>query len=476
MYIISKSVHREDLPNISEEWQFQEERLDEFYNNHYYIGISTDIPVSFVNNEADYKCEPSDLLKFMDFSKHQYAYSDVQIPGVSFPKIRYSSFGKYHISTFRTTKTGLSQIAHSNQPRVENLKVPTPWDIVSAYADAAGYRLEFSDKGRVGNEIVRLIGGVKNIWFISHPAIIDLFLEMSNIKKVNEVRKLIRENIADDKVKGLIFEMLPRKSLNRKSLSFSEIMKLLKERDSNEVLDEKDSKLLIDWLLSNGLLRQGRTVSCGNCFTDNWVSISDFDSTIVCSGCLAEMQKPFGIQSIEWEYALNSLVSTEIDQGLLIHLLTVFHIFDGVNLLNHKGNVYGTYFGLEFVGEKDNKGKEVDIAVIVDGQLIIGECKVSGREFTTEFVQGFIDFAREVNSPKVILSCIEHVADLRKILENIRSGNIEVVVLDKNELFYQSPGLLYSIQFEVERGSEREVDKPEEFRKHLEYIREGWNE
>ncbi|MEW5818034.1 MAG: hypothetical protein AB1798_21910, partial [Spirochaetota bacterium] len=195
VYVISKSVSGKDLPTLGNGWSFQSERLNEFYNAHYYVGDSADIAVNFVENETEYKFEVPESLKYLDFSHHQFAMLDIQIPGITLPKTKSFSTGKVFFANYWVTKSGLTRNILSNQNEITKLTIPTSWDVISTFANAGGYRLKLSDKGLVGAEMVRLIGGIENLWIISHPKIVDLFLEMSNVNKVNTIRKLIREGV-----------------------------------------------------------------------------------------------------------------------------------------------------------------------------------------------------------------------------------------------------------------------------------------
>jgi hypothetical protein len=72
----------------------------------------------------------------------------------------------------------------------------------------------------------------------------------------------------------------------------------------------------------------------------------------------------------------------------------------------------------------------------------LGECKVSGREFSDQILRENIEFAQEIGSSKIFFSCFEHIEELQSRLKGIEVGNTEVKILGKDELFYQAPGLL----------------------------------
>ncbi len=279
IYVISKSLSANDLQGFVKNWSFQKEDLQEFYNSYYYIGDTEDIPVNFVNNKTEYKFVASDALKFLNSSNNQrqYALLDIQIPGITLPRVKDFSFEKLFFSNYWVTKSGLTHWIHWNRDEIIQLAVPSPWEVILTFADVAGYRIDLSDKGRIGNELVRLINGQNNIWIISHPAIINLMLEMSNVNKVNEIRKLIRENIDNEEVKNKIITSLPRKSLAKNNISYSLIKSKLMAKFDGEKLDSNSSNYIIEWLLEKDLLRQGKIVKCNTCLTENWVSTNEFE-------------------------------------------------------------------------------------------------------------------------------------------------------------------------------------------------------
>lgn len=461
VFVISKSLSKDDLPVLKDGWSFQKEKLNEFYNEYYYVGDIADIPVNFIENETEYKFEAPESLKFLSPRDHQYVMVDIQVPGVTLPRIRGVSVGKALISNYQVSKSGLSQIKLSNSNEIANLVIPTAWDVVTTFADFAGFRSELSDKGRIGAELIRLIGGIENLWVISHPKIIDLFLEMSNVKKVNETRKIIYENIKDNEIKNKILNSLFRKSLSANNLSYSVIFTKLTEETDNEKIDHKLCNDIIEWLLEKDLLRQGKTIKCHTCYTDNWIAMNKFDTSIICSGCKNDIKIPFGINTIEWEYEINSLVSAVIDQGVLVHLLTGYKVFDGTNSIHHNKDIYGSYFGLDFLKAKtgDKSNKEVDVTFIVGGQLIVGECKVSGREFTAEILQNELDFAKNIGSRKVIFSCLDHFDDLENNFNDIKVDEIEVTLLGNKDLVCQFPGLSLDEELNKERKNRSPINK-----------------
>jgi hypothetical protein len=277
-----------------------------------------------------------------------------------------------------------------------------------------------------------------------------------------------RSNIENETIRKQIINSLPRKSLSHNNLLYSSIKAKLKSTHDESKLDDKSSITIIEWLLDKDILRQGKTIKCNACFTENWISINRFNSKITCNGCANEITKPFGIEKIEWEYEINTLVSSEIDQGLLVHLLTGYYIIDEAKATFYKKNIYGSYYGVNFI--KKGHSNETDIAFTVNGQLVIGECKISGREFTEDLIKENISFAKEINATKLIFSCLEHVEEVINKLQDIDCDNLEITILGKEDLLYQFPGFAYRNRSVIEAKNQQPINKPEDYKRSLEIL------
>jgi hypothetical protein len=474
VHLISKSISKDNLPLLDDNWIFQQDNLHEFYNKHYYIGDTQDISVNFIDNEAEYKLEIPEALKFLGSSNDrtifQYAIADIQIPGITLPRISGFFRGKVFLNNYNITKSGLADhILSATKDRISNIGIPSPWNIISVFSNSAGYSLEISDKGRITNELIRLMEKEENVWVISHPAIIDLLLEMSNTNKVLQLKHKLKESDINNEIRNEIIKSFPRKSLYNKNLSYSKIRTLLKDYGDKK-LDENSNKIIIKWLLDKSIIRQGSTIKCNLCFTQNWIPVAKFDSTIICTGCMSEIKNPFGIDKVDWEYEINALVSAQIDQGVLIHLLTGFYFIDKLSLDYPKKSIYGSYYGLKFKDKSGKDKKEIDIGFMIDGELIIGECKVSGLELPEKEILGYIDFAREIQASKVVFSCLEDVEEILKVTDNIHAGDIEIIVLSKADLLYQYHGAANDRRFREERPEKSPIDKLAQYRERLESL------
>jgi len=123
----------------------------------------------------------------------------------------------------------------------------------------------------------------------------------------------------------------------------------------------------LDTLLALGVLRLGIERRCPHCEVPSWFHVDTLTQRVTCPGC--GTRYPLGATEF-WSYALNSLAQMSVLQGALavLHALTVlasqartfFAYSPSLDLFRH--NVAKPWH-------------EVDIACILDGQLVIGEVK-----------------------------------------------------------------------------------------------------
>jgi hypothetical protein len=396
---------------------------------------------------------------------------------MKYPKIQDINLGKFIFPNYWISKSGFSTILNFSKPEIKNIYIPSTWNLIKSFAIAADYDVDLSDKGILGNQLIKLLGGQKNIWPLSHPTIVNLFLSLSNVEKTNDLRKTLYEIIGDEKIKSKLLGLLPRKSLSDKKLSYSNIRSILKKEDikSDSILSDSQINNIVSWLIHKDVLRQGKKIKCDHCFLDNWISINDFRSSIICVGCGNSIKLPFGIDTIEWDYELNSLISYEIDQGLLIHLFTVYYFIENSSSTFSSSIVHGSYFGLNFLPltKNKNKKKEIDIALIIDDQLIIGECKISGNAFTDDVIKENLKLAQEINATKIVFSCFENKQQLLKIIEDLKISDYDIIVLGKEELFFQFPGLSRVKEINQRVGHQPSMDISSEFNEMIEHLGEN---
>ncbi len=465
VYVICEREITNELTDIPSNWHFQNNSINEFYNEYFYIGNSEDTIVFFNKNRTQFKLLKTDTLKFFEMGRNQSSYLELQIPDISIPKLDTLFWDKHSSKNYTVTKSGLRFTLFSNKENIFDFEIPSAWNVLETYSHMLGKKVAYSDKGKIGNELIRMVGGEENLWIFSHPGIIELILEMSNIKKLNKIKNIIREKVTDSDAKKEILSSLPRKSIQIDHFSYQKIKKILAQNE----LDLNSIKRIIEFFLYKGLIRQGITIKCQVCYSPNWISIDDFKACIKCSGCLNEIKIPFGIEKIDWEYELNTLLSAEIDQGMIVHLLTGYYLLEKSKCFGSKEKLYGLYYGLCFLDEDAVKNTEVDIAIFKNGKLLLGECKVSGKGISEQEVQDLIAFAKAMKVKQVYLSCLAHKEEFQNIIEKNETADIELVLLGNDDLQNMFPGISTLIQIQ-ENKADFTFDRKKYFQSSIEAL------
>lgn len=234
------------------------------------------------------------------------------------------------------------------RPRI---RIPNEVDLLNAYFGAIGATVRYSDKGNYFLDTVRRFGGLAEVGrFIRHPGTRN-FLDKFKSKAVADKGSIIY--LTNDQ----------RAYLNLQAFTDS-------------VGDEKQAADLIDDLVGKHILQRGYILQCDRCRLTSWYSIDVLTVEFVCGRCSFAQQftQRHWRNPVEphWYYKLTETVfqfytsNSHLTAQTLYHLQSrskvAFHYVPEVDLV-----------GFPTAGEK----RELDIACILDGQIIIGECKAT---------------------------------------------------------------------------------------------------
>ena len=73
---------------------------------------------------------------------------------------------------------------------------------------------------------------------------------------------------------------------------------------------------------------------------------------------------------------------------------------------------------------------------------------------------------------KKMMKKIEWMKILENKLKDIQLGGIDVIILGKDDLFYQSPGLSQHKQINEETQDKSPINKPERYKQYLEFLKD----
>jgi hypothetical protein len=132
---------------------------------------------------------------------------------------------------------------------------------------------------------------------------------------------------------------------------------------------------LVDDLVTKAVLHRGYILKCERCSLSSWYSLGVLSSVFTCNRCSFQQQftqKHWknGMAEPRWCYKLaetvyqfyytNSHLTAQVLYKLKSQSATAFHYAPEVDLINFSG---------------PGENREMDVACILDGQIVFGECK-----------------------------------------------------------------------------------------------------
>lgn len=431
---LTKEVIAKTIPeNYWDDFVILEKPALEYFDPLYYVGSFDETVVNFEDGLARIPLPEHRIL--INFRQHTYCFLDVTISNFHLPQIKRgfwenhnSSSFDFKMMNFDIQKQRLSFFMfHAPQSRAVDVRLPSDWEIISTIAAEAGYKVKLSDKGLMAEKLLELIGGIDNVWIFSDENILNLIEDMSELYQAKEFKGRLKYAGLKEKESNTIIERMTTDRHDRVMKTFSAI------RSKGKL--GKETEGLINWLLERNLVERGREVSCTNCNTKQWLSVNEFQKTIRCRGCFAEIDIPLRIDSTHWQYRLNTLFARSFDQGIIPHLLTVFYYLD-IDSRFRDNSFLGNFYGLVFE-EKDNPKNiiEVDVLTISNGKVVIGECKKNAFDLKISEVKNLCQLANKLHCDEVLFSFLDSEDNLQEDVRNeIKSRSMKIHVIDKGEL------------------------------------------
>ncbi len=265
-------------------------------------------------------------------------------------------------------------------------------------------------------------------------------------------------------IQNLYFE-LKSPSSSRKSdviaLKYGEMCRVMNNIPFKNKFPKQLRGYFISELVKKGVLFRGAEIRCPNCYLTEWKSLNGLQNKNACNGCGREIDFE-DIQSTVWEYRLNKLFAEGFD-------LTVFLTLMRTVGFKHQDldKVVGYNFGFKVAFSKNPdlislmNGKteiEIDIAIVENGRITIGECKQNPSDFKEEIVKNVLEFSKYIQCDRIIFSSIGDLSDLEKHINGLNlKGYPEVEVLGERELSY----LTAHLQAELDSAKEYDHKKYE---------------
>lgn len=296
------------------------------------------------------------------------------------------SFGR---DKWRLSKTGLSYYVRKEDDEVF-FSIPKAKDFFKVYFTKSGNKLNETSNGRLANEVLKNIGGIRGSYFLQNK---------SSLK--------ILELIEDSK------------TVYHPAL-VGQIKKSLKVNNNEQV------NSYIKRIIENKIIEFGSILQCEVCHQHAFYLPSELKETMTCAICrnnfILPMHQP---NDIKWAYrgigpfSMNNKVGGVITVFLTLKLLNQ-------EFADTSGNI-SALIGFELI--KNNKTKEVDLAVMlqekhkdsVPPDLIFCECKTY-KNFTSEDAERMIELGTEFPNSILTFATLND-----ELTENEKSEILKVV-------------------------------------------------
>jgi len=429
LHIVSTSVSEQDLRtvldgHISADFYVTKE-LHRFFSSGFRVGFTEDREASFTDGGARVAVPFPEMVRKLaplDRLDIEVSMQDFQLP--QSPDLHRHAYGRVgRIS--RGGMEGFSTVG--SWPQLVPVGIPSAWQCLESMLKDAGYKCEPSDKGNLGLGIIQLVGGISGVAALASSAIYDLLGEMSQAvgrqffnQRIRAILGSSELKMAEADVDGLlstIQEILPTEEQPRHYVQFSRARDRLGSDHADQVMR---------WLLERRLVFRGAELVCPVCQLRKWYPIEALGSQVECAGCQRSVAAPLQLDVTHWQYRINELYAKAYDQGVLPHLLTIYASYDPYPPPSRPSSL-GFHPGLKIKALDDSaapatgiREMEFDFTEIVDGRLIIGECKTEGSQLDPGTVERFVTIGNHLNCSRLVFSTLTDFEAIRRDLDDAR--------------------------------------------------------
>ena len=313
---------------------------------------------------------------------------------------------------WRLSKTGLSYYVRREDDEVYFF-IPKAKDFFKVYFLKSGNKLNETSNGRLANEVLRNIGGIRGSYFLENK---------SSLK--------ILELIEDGKI--VYHPQL-----------MGEIKKNLKTNDNEKV------EFFIKKLLENKIIEFGSLLQCEICHQRAFYLPTEIKESMTCAICRNNfslpMHKP---KEIQWAYRGIGPFSKNNKVGGIITVFLTLKLFNQ-EFADISGNM-SALIGFELI--KNKKTKEIDLAVMLQEKykvsippdLVFCECKTY-KNFTSDDADRMIELGVEFPNSILTFATLkdelfeDEKAEIIRVVNFFRTGfgnrpTNPVLILTANEL------------------------------------------
>jgi len=285
------------------------------------------------------------------------------------------------------------------------LRLPTDWQVFNALAGEAALSITLSDKGHYERELIRMLG--------------DLPTVGSHLRHGGIVRTLSRFIDATPNEKGVYDEGVVIDKDKRRYLDLRAMAKLWNG-------DEDAARTLADKYLQNGVFQRGLVVKCPHCRKADWYPLKELSDKVACHRC-----------SREHVFAADAAVYFRLDEiaaQVLIHNSHVSLLaLDYLRRRSKMSFLYSTDCEVRREGEdQDKPWLEIDLLAVIDGELLVGECKIGKKLESPEKVQlaKYADFCAKLRPDRFLVAtdALEWGKGSTQFLDKLQSRLVDMDV------------------------------------------------
>jgi hypothetical protein len=287
--------------------------------------------------------------------------------------------------------------------------IPSPLQIFERTFWSIGYESKLSDKGFFAHETISKFGGLEAIGSFLHDPftrqVLLKFLDSSEAGTLDDDGCLLNDQ---------------RRYLHLPSLS-----KILGS--------DKASQKNIELLMLAGILYRGCIFKCRSCRNADWFGLDEFSQTFKCKRCgatqLASSENYWYAENEPgWFYKLDEIVYQFLRHNGYVTCLAL----DCLRARSEESFLYTGDLELIKSGSDSRKPEfELDIAAIVDGDIVLGEAKKNNRLDTKE-IKKYLHIANKVGAKKLVFATFaaSWSSETEKNIANIiNAANIEPIIL-----------------------------------------------
>jgi len=256
------------------------------------------------------------------------------------------------------------------------LRLPTDWQVFQALGGEAGLSFTLSDKGQFEREFIRMLGDLPAVGrHLRHPGVVRTLCRF--IDKTPNKKGVFDEGVAIG---------------DRRYLSLDDVTKLWD--------DDQDASKLVDSYLQGGVLQRGMLIRCPHCRKSDWYPLRELSDKVVCHRCSRE--HVFSAHAAVY-FRLDEIAAEVLENNSHIPLLAL-------NCLRRRSKIsflYSTDCEVRRDGEDEEKPwLEIDLLAVVDGDLVVGECKSGAKLETSDKAQfkKYVDLCARLRPDRFVVA------------------------------------------------------------------------